>query len=108
MRRSIHYAAALAVALLAMGCEQSDNNEVVTKLKDLDKRQKAMDAKIDKLLAGGGAAGAPHPRGAAGQQPGGRPPGPDPAEVYAVPVAGSPYKGAEHAKVTIVEAFEFA
>ncbi len=108
MRRSITWAAALAVAVLAMACEQSDNNEVVTKLKDLDKRMKAMDAKLDKIVAGGGAAGGPGARGAAGQQPGARPPGPDPAEVYAVPIAGAPYKGAEHAKVTIVEAFEFA
>ena len=33
---------------------------------------------------------------------------PDPAEVYAVPIEGDPYSGAEHAKVTLVEAFEFA
>jgi hypothetical protein len=33
---------------------------------------------------------------------------PDPAAVYAVPIEGSPYRGVEHAAVTIVEAFEFA
>lgn len=37
-----------------------------------------------------------------------RPPGPDPNAVYAIPVAGSPFEGPRHAKVTIVKAFEFA
>jgi hypothetical protein len=35
-------------------------------------------------------------------------PRPNPADTYAVPIAGAPAKGAEHAKITIVEAFEFA
>ena len=35
-------------------------------------------------------------------------PRPDPASVYAVPIDGAPYKGPEHAKVTMVKAFEFA
>jgi len=33
---------------------------------------------------------------------------PDPNAVYAVPIEGDPYDGAEHAKVTLVEGFEFA
>lgn len=33
---------------------------------------------------------------------------PDPTKVYAVPIEGAPAKGPEHAKVTLVEAFEFA
>jgi protein-disulfide isomerase len=33
---------------------------------------------------------------------------PDPNVVYAVPIAGDPHSGPEHAKVTLVEAFEFA
>jgi protein-disulfide isomerase len=37
-----------------------------------------------------------------------RPAEPDPTKVYAVPIEGSPAKGPEHAKVTIVEAYEFA
>lgn len=35
-------------------------------------------------------------------------PTPQPNSVYAVDINGSPYKGAKDAKVTIVEAFEFA
>jgi hypothetical protein len=69
-----------------------------------------MEAKLDKVAAGGpavagGRGAAP---GAAGRDPGGRPPGPDPAETYSVPIAGAAYKGPANAKVTIVEAFEFA
>lgn len=37
-----------------------------------------------------------------------RPRGPDPAAVYAVPVGQSPVEGPADAKITIVEAFEFA
>ena len=37
-----------------------------------------------------------------------RPAEPDASKVYAVPVAGAPTKGPAHAKVTLVEAFEFA
>ncbi len=33
---------------------------------------------------------------------------PDPNQVYAVPIEGDPFAGAENAKVTLVEAFEFA
>ena len=37
-----------------------------------------------------------------------RVPGPDPSTVYAVPVAGSPFRGPKTAKVTMVRIFEFA
>lgn len=33
---------------------------------------------------------------------------PDPGVVYAVPIDGAPFSGPEHAKVTVVEGFEFA
>ena len=33
---------------------------------------------------------------------------PDPALVYAVPVDGDPYVGTEHARITLIEGFEFA
>ena len=33
---------------------------------------------------------------------------PDPKDVYGVPIAGSPWVGTKDAKVTIVEAFDFA
>ncbi len=35
-------------------------------------------------------------------------PRPDAKSVYSVNIAGAPYKGAKDAKVTVVEAFEFA
>ncbi len=112
MRRSVTYATALAVALLAMACEQSGDSEVVNQLKDMNKRLKSMEAKLDKVAAGGGgpaaAGGRPGAPGAPGRDPGGRPPGPDPAEVYSVPIAGAPAVGPANAKVTLVEAFEFA
>ncbi|HTM22225.1 MAG TPA: hypothetical protein VL172_17015 [Kofleriaceae bacterium] len=100
------------MALLAMACESSPDNEVVNQLKDMNKRLKSIEAKLDNQAKGGPAIGAAGARGAPGQRPGmdpsGRPPGPDPAEVYAVPIAGAPYLGPEKAKVTIVEAFDFA
>ena len=37
-----------------------------------------------------------------------RPEGPDPSVVYSIPIAGDPWKGAKDARVTIVEAGEFA
>lgn len=37
-----------------------------------------------------------------------RRPRPNPNEVYAAPIAGAPFRGVEDAKVTVVEAFEFA
>jgi hypothetical protein len=110
MRRSFTYATALAVALLAMACEQSSDSEVVNQLKDMNKRLKSIEAKIDKGAVAGGpaAAGGRGAPGAPGRDPGGRPPGPDPAETYSVAIAGAAYKGPANAKVTIVEAFEFA
>jgi len=107
MRRFITVAAVAAVAVLGTACEKSTDSEVVSKLKDIDKRLRGIEARLDKGVPTAGAAGAAG-RGAAGQMPQGRPPGPDPATTYAVPVAGAPWRGAEHAKVTIVEAFDFA
>lgn len=45
---------------------------------------------------------------AAPPQPRPRPGRPDPAAVYAVPIAGAPWVGTADAEVTIVEGFEFA
>jgi protein-disulfide isomerase len=36
-----------------------------------------------------------------------QPPQADPAVTYSVPVAGDPYVGPAHAKVTLIEVFEF-
>jgi protein-disulfide isomerase len=65
--------------------------------KKLDEISNKLDA-IEKKMAAG-------PQAPARPQP---PPGPDPQAVYSVPIEGAPYVGPQHAKVTIVEAFEFA
>ncbi len=82
-----------------VGC-QKDSDAVVKKLDEISKKLDKLDD-IEKKLTAGGAAGA-RPR------PGKRPGRPDPKKVYSVPIAGNPFVGAKHAKVTIVEAFEFA
>ncbi|WP_428261889.1 hypothetical protein [Haliangium sp.] len=78
-----------------MACQPAGTSQTSEKLDEIDKRLQ----NIEQLLQRGN-------RGAAAQRPR-RPRGPDPSKVYAVPATG-PYKGAEQAKVTIVEAFEFA
>ncbi len=92
---------AIAIAglsALAFGC-QRDDTELSAKLDTI-----AADvAAIKEQLAKGGVPG----RG--GQQPPGQQrPRPNPTDTYSVTVAGSPTVGAADAKVTIVEAFEFA
>jgi protein-disulfide isomerase len=64
--------------------------------KKLDEITKKLDA-IEKKIGAGGMPQRPQP-----------PPGPDPNAVYSVPIDNSPFVGPKHAKVTIVEAFEFA
>lgn len=92
------------MALSALGC-QKDDKSVEKALASIDKRLTAIEGKLASGVptrAGAAAPGAP--AGARPPQPG----QPDPSTVYAVPVGNSPYTGAEHAKITIVEAFEFA
>jgi len=60
---------------------------------------------LEKKLASG-AIGRPA-AGQPGQQPQ-RPRGPDPTTVYAVDVTGAAFEGPERAKITVVEAFDFA
>ena len=88
----------LAVGLV--GCTKADD-AVGKKLDEISRKLDKLDAIEKKLAAGGGRAGAARPRGP-------RPGRPDPSAVYSVPIAGSAYKGATTAKVTIVEAFDFA
>ncbi|MCG8417318.1 MAG: hypothetical protein MJE77_05170 [Proteobacteria bacterium] len=77
------------------GCTK-DSSSVTDKLDDIEKRLASIEGKLDKLPAG---ARPPQRR---------RPQQPDPNKVYSVPIAGAPFKGPEAAKVTMVEAFEFA
>ena len=87
----------MAAGMALASCQKED----VALHKKIDDLTAKVDG-LDKKVGAGGAM----PGGA--RQPGQRPPGPDPAAVYAVPIAGAASKGPAHAKVTIVEAFEFA
>jgi hypothetical protein len=114
--RSLIAFSALAVAGL-VGCEKDDQEYKQYVDQQLDERfaklEDKLGAKLDKIdsaIAGiarsGAAAGAARP--APTPPPRQRPATPDPKVTYAVPIGDSPFKGAEHAKVTIIEAFEFA
>ncbi len=85
-----------------VACQKADD-AVVQKLDEISKKLDKLDKldDIEKKLTGGA-------RGAARPKPGPRPGRPDPKKVYSVPITGNPFVGAKHAKVTIVEAFEFA
>lgn len=91
-----------ATALVITACQRADEDamkkqdQILAKLEQLEK-------KVDGIAArpAGPVAGQPG-------QPGARPPGPDPNTVYSVDITGDAYKGPEFAKVTIVEAAEFA
>jgi len=85
------------LGLAAVGC-QRDDSQVGEKLDQIIKQND----EILKALKSGAGAGA---RAGAAARPERR--RPDPQEVYAA-VADGPYLGAKDAKVTIVEAFEFA
>ena len=87
----------VAVGLFGLAC-QRDDQSVAEKLEQIDKRLASIESKI---AAGGGA------RAGAGRQAQ-RPKGPDPRAVYSVDIAGDEFEGVKDAKVTVVEAFEFA
>jgi hypothetical protein len=90
------------LSLSLAGCQKADDN-VVKKLDEISaKLDKLSD--IEKKLDNVGARGPIARPTAMGPQPG----RPDPSVAYAVPIDGAPFKGAKDAKVTIVEAFEFA
>lgn len=95
IRMGIAITTALAVGSL-LGCQKAGSDEVSEKLDQIDKRLAAMDKKLDKVGTG-----------AARAQPKRRP-GPDPKKVYAAPIKGAAFTGPQHAKVTIVDAMEFA
>jgi hypothetical protein len=90
----------MSAALLAAGLAgcQKDDSAIVAKLDEISTKLDKLD-KLDAIAAGRPGAGRP------GGAEAGRP---DPTSVYAVPIEGSASVGPAHAKVTIVEAFEFA
>jgi hypothetical protein len=89
------------------GC-QRDDTQVGEKLDQLIKRQDETNQLLRDISKGGGMGGrgaGAAARGAGGE--GGERKRPEPGETYAVNATG-PSHGAKDAKVTIVEAFEFA
>jgi hypothetical protein len=71
--------------------------------KNLNDRMERIEKKLDALIAQGGRGGAV----GAGQQRPSRPE-PDRSKTYAVSVEGDPVIGAADAKVTLIEAFDYA
>jgi protein-disulfide isomerase len=90
--------ASLSLALTLGACTR-DDSAVKEKLDSIDQRLAAIETAIK---SGAGA------RGNAGGAERPSRPRPNPTDVYAVDVAGSPTEGNDAAKVTIVEGFEFA
>src|SRR4051812_32493105 len=77
----------------AVSCQQDTKN--------LEKKLDQIIQKLDKMPAGGGAAG-----GAAAQRP--QRPEPDRAKTYSVPLDGDSFDGPADAKVTLVKAYDYA
>lgn len=100
--RSVAMLAGVSLLTLPMfGCQKQDE-ETAKKLEAIDKRL----ANIERAVKSGAAARPGAARGRQARRQ--RPPGPNPNTVYSVPVGESAAIGPKHAKVTIVEAFEFA
>jgi hypothetical protein len=98
MKRTISVLAAAGLLAAAVGCRR-ESSDVEEKLDKIATRLDSMDKKIDQLAQ----RALP---GARPQQPQNEP---DPKAIYAVPVADSDYpKGPATAKVTVVEAADFA
>lgn len=85
----------LAMGLMALGLFACKDPEVHEKLDQLIAKVDGLEKKV----AAGGAPGGKRPQ---------RPNRPDPKTVYSVPVDGDAYDGPKLAKVTIVEASDFA
>ncbi len=92
-------ALALTAAVLPLAAAYQNDTS-----KNLNDRMERIEKKLDALIAqgprGGGAAGA------AAQRP--QRPQPDPSKTYAVPIDGDWFEGPADAKITLVEAFDFA
>ena len=83
----------LLLATLALAACQNDT-------KNLNDKIDKMDKKLDAILAQRGGGGAAQPRPSR--------PEPDRSKTYAVSIEGDPFIGAADAKVTIIEAFDYA
>lgn len=88
-------------SLAVMGCQRDNDVPLRKEVEALKKGQKDILAAIKAQPAA--RPGAARPQAARPQRP-----RPNPSAVYSVDINGAPFKGAKDAKVTIVEAFEFA
>ena len=84
----------LLAAVLPLAACQSDQ-------KQLNDRMERIEKKLDALIASGGARGAAQP-----QRP--QRPEPDRSKTYAVSVENDPFEGPADAKITLIEAFDYA
>jgi hypothetical protein len=91
MKALIAFAAVLGLA----ACQNDQKN--------LNDRMERIEKKLDALIASGGGKGA---AGAQQQRP--SRPEPDRAKTYAVSIEGDPIEGPADAKVTLIEAFDYA
>lgn len=85
----------LGLAAAAMFACQANNSELNGKIDEMNKK---LDTLTEVVKKGGGARGPQRPQR----------PRPNPKDVYSVNINGSPFEGAKDAKVTVVEAYEFA
>ena len=87
----------LLSALMPLAACQADQ-------KNMNDRMERIEKKLDALIASGGARG-----GQPGaQQPRPQRPEPDRSKTYAVSIEGDPIEGPVDAKVTLIEAFDYA
>jgi hypothetical protein len=84
------------VALLPLAACQADT-------KNINDRMERIEKKLDLIIAQGGRGG-----GAAAAQPRPSRPEPDRSKTYAVPIDGDAFVGPADAKVTLIEAFDYA
>jgi len=92
MKALIAFAAVISLA----ACQNDQKN--------INDRMERIEKKLDALIASGGGKGAA--AGAQQQRP--SRPEPDRAKTYAVSIEGDPIEGAADAKITLIEAFDYA
>lgn len=92
-------AVAFTTAILGGACKKADE-DVSDQLALIRARLDAQDKKLDQILQRVGSGG--------GRQAPDRPPQPDPALTYAIPIDNDFVKGSPAAKVTFIEVADFA